>query len=115
MGSCSLEAALPRAQQSFRPVCLAPPIAVGETIQSKQLARAAEHGEHDLLRLSWCKTHGSAGGDIEVHAEALLPVEVEGLVRFEEMIVAADLYWPVAGIDHLQRSLAPVGVELDVA
>ena len=33
-------------------------------------------------------------------------VELERLVGFEEMVVAADLDRPVAGIDDLQRDLA---------
>lgn len=50
-----------------------------------------------------------------MHAEALLPVEIERLVGFEEMVMATDLHWPVAGIDDPQSYLAPSGVDLDVA
>src|SRR6478672_9741146 len=115
MGSCSLEAALPRALQRFSLVGLAAPIALGEAVQPEQLSRAAELGEHHLLRLSRSEAHRGACRNIEMHAEALLPVEIKRLVGFEEMIVAADLNRPVAGIDHLQRRLAPPGIELDIA
>ena len=50
-----------------------------------------------------------------MHAEAFAAVEIERLVGLEEMIVAADLDRPVAGVDHLERRLAPSGIELDVA
>ena len=94
---------------------LAPPIAFGEAVQPEQLAGAAELGEHHLLRLSGREAHGGACRNVEMHAEALRPVEIERLVGLEEMIVAADLDRPVAGIDHLQRRLAPSGIEFDLA
>src|SRR5258708_8621086 len=64
-------------------------------------------------RLAGLEAHGGAGGDVEAHTLGPLAVEPESLVGLEEMIVAANLDRPVAGVGDLQRDrvAALAGIE----
>src|SRR5690606_27157657 len=66
-----------------------PPIR--QSVEARQLLIASKAGERDFLFLPRLEAHGSAGSDIEPHSERLLPVEIERLVDFEEVVVGADL------------------------
>src|SRR5258708_22995292 len=62
---------------------------VCQIVQSEDLAAAAECGERDLLGFSGLEAHGGSGGDVGMHAERCPAVEIERLVRFEEVKIAA--------------------------
>ena len=84
-----------------------PTLAIGpslpETLAWKPwLSRAAQIGrEPHRARLAGLEAHRRAGGDVEPHALGALAVELQRLVGLEEMIVAADLDRPVAGVGDL--------------
>ncbi len=61
-------------------------------------AGAAERHERDLPRLAGLEPHGGAGRDIQPLAAGDGAVELQGGVGLGEMVVAADLDRPVAGV-----------------
>src|SRR5258708_13856416 len=71
---------------------------VCQIVQSEDLAAAAECGERDLLGFSGLEAHGGSGGNVEMHAERCRAVEIERLVRFEEVKMAAHLDRTVPGV-----------------
>ncbi len=81
------------------------------------VAFAAAHvgREPHGARLAGLEAHGGAGGDVEPHALGALAVEPERIVGLEEMIVAADLDRPVAGVGDLERDRIAALVELQLA
>src|ERR1700730_12941720 len=115
MASSSLEAALASALQGFGSVRLAAPIVLGKTVEPEELAGSAKLGQSDFFGLARSEAHCGSGGNIEVHAEAFFPVEIESLVGFKEVIVAADLNGTITGVHDFERCLASTGVELDVS
>ena len=59
--------------------------------------------------------HGGAGGDVEPHALGAFAIELQCVVGFEEVIVAADLNRSVAGVRHHDVLRRAAFVEHDVA
>ena len=76
---------------------------------------AAIRHQRDLARLARFEAHGGAGGDVQPLAARRGAVERQRRVGFGEMVVAADLDRPVAGVGDGQRGARQAGVELDVA
>src|SRR5579859_5479840 len=113
--SCPLETSGFCFRQGFRLGALPLRRAIRQVVQSENLSAATERGEHDFLGFARLEAHGSAGGDVEMNAERRGAVEVERLVRLEEMIVAADLDRAVASVDRLDRGLLAASVKFDVA
>ena len=71
--------------------------------------------EGDFAPLPRFETHRCAGGNIQALAPRGCPIEQQGRVGFREMVVAADLDRPVAGIRDDQRGAVEAGVQLDLA
>ena len=67
-----------------------------------------------MLGLSGLEADRGAGGNVEMHAERCGAVEVERLVCFEKMIMAADLDRTVTGVHCLDGDFLSAGVEFDV-
>ena len=77
-------------------------------------ARAGELHQFDLFLLARLEAHGGPGGDIQPHAAALVAIEMQRVVHFEEMIVAADLNGAVArcaGRPRVRVRAAGVGLD----
>src|SRR5580704_6984830 len=78
-------------------------------------ARAGNRDERHIARLSGLEAHGRASGDVEPHAARLFTVELECRIGFEEMVMRADLDWPVAGIRDSKRDALAALVDFDFA
>src|SRR5690606_34524860 len=115
MGSGPLEAAFAGAPQRRLFYRLAARRTVGQRVEPGKLAAAAEFDQCYLLAFARLEPHGGAGRDIEMHAESSRAVEIERRIGLEEMIMAADLHRPVAGIDDLERCRAAAGMQFDFA
>src|SRR6185312_10174240 len=76
---------------------------------------AGERDERHLARLPRLEAHRRAGGDGEPHAARLLPLELQGRIGLEEMIMRADLDRPVAGVGDSERHRLSPGIQLDLA
>ena len=98
-----------------RPWRSAPSLPVDLALEAVALARRPVGHEPHLARLAGLEAHGGAGGDVEPHALGALAVEVQRRVGLEEMIVAADLDRPVAGVGDLEGDRVAARVELDLA
>src|SRR5579871_1653552 len=77
--------------------------------------RSIQRHQPDLPGLPRLKPHRGTRGDVEAHAPGLRAVELQGWVGLEEMVMAADLDRPVAGVGDGERHGLAAGVELDVA
>ena len=64
---------------------------VGQRIQAVDFAAAAEGDQRHFLRFARLEANGGAGRNVEVHAERRRPVEIEGAIGLEEVVVAANL------------------------
>src|SRR6056297_3077144 len=84
-------------------------------VEAPDLALAAVGNEGDLAALAGLEADGRARRDVEPHAAGLVTVEGEGLVGLEEVVVAADLDRPVAGIGDLEGDGGLALVEDEVA
>src|SRR5262249_5114335 len=71
--------------------------------------------ERDRLRLARLEADRRAGGDVEPHAVRRLAVERQRGVGLDEVIVGADLNWPIAGVGDLQVRGSPLGVRGDLS
>ena len=78
-------------------------------------APAAIRHQRHFARLAGFEAHRGAGRDIEPLATRGGAVERQRGVGFGEVIVAADLDRPVAGVGDGQRGAGKAGVQLDVA
>jgi hypothetical protein len=65
---------------------------------SRDDARAAEGDQPHRARLARLEARRGAGGDVEAHPARGGAVEAQGGIRLGEVVVAADLDRPVAGI-----------------
>ena len=84
-------------------------------LEAVAFAAAQVGREPHGARLAGLEAHGGAGGDVEPHALGALAVELQRLVGLEEMIVAADLDRPVAGVGDLDGDRIAALVELQLA
>src|SRR5262249_33001742 len=83
--------------------------------KSVNRSRARERHQRHLAGLAGLEPHRGPRREIEAHATSLFAVEFQGRIGFEEMIVAAYLNRPVAGVgDRECHGLAGL-VELNVA
>ena len=80
---------------------------------SEDLTRAREFHQFHGLFFPWLKPHGSSRGDVQPHPARLVTIELQSVVHFEEVIVAADLDRTIAGVpdDHCQGAAATVCVD----
>src|SRR5690348_8895951 len=83
--------------------------------EAVDLAFSAKRDERDVARLPRLEAHRGAGGDVEAHAARLLAVELQRRIGLEEMIMRADLDWPVAGVRDSERHDLTARIELDRA
>ena len=118
--TCSLSASIvplspsPDCHSSCTPnpcaCAFAPPVrraarAVGQAVQAEDLAGAAELHERHFLGFARLEAHRGAGGMSRCMPKAVLAIEIQRLVHFEKMEVAADLDRTVAGVDGFDRDL----------
>src|SRR4051812_41238998 len=83
--------------------------------ESMHDARASEGDEAHLARLPRLEPHRGAGGDVEATAPGDRAIEGERRVGLGEVVVAADLDRPVAGVRHLELEAVRAGIQLDLA
>src|SRR6516164_6132536 len=76
---------------------------------------ARERNQGYLPRLTRLETHSRASRDAKAHAARLLAFEFQCGIGFEEMIVRADLDWPVASVGNRQIYGLASAVKLDFA
>ena len=69
-----------------------------KSLPPRMTPRARDRDERDGSRLAGLEAHGGAGRDVEAHAVGGAAVEVERAVRFDEVIVAADLDRTIAAV-----------------
>src|SRR5690349_21752084 len=89
--------------------------AIGQSVQAEDLGAAAEGNQVHVLGFSRLEANGGAGRNVEMHAECLFTLEVQRLVHFEEMEMAAHLDRAIAGIHRPHSRLRASGIELDVS
>jgi hypothetical protein len=76
-------------------------------------ARAGVWNQLNPSTLPRLESDGSASGNVQSISAGSEPVEVQGLVRFSEVIVTPDLYGSIAGIGHLERYRLRSGIQDD--
>src|SRR5262249_14477528 len=92
-----------------------PELARDLALEAVALAAAEVGREPHGARLAGLEAHRGAGGDVEPHAAGALAIELQRLVGLGEMIVAADLDRPVAGVGDFQRDGSTALVQLELA
>src|SRR5260370_32139934 len=78
-------------------------------------ARTAKGHQIHLFLLARLKAHSRASGNVQAHAIGCGALESQRAVDLKEMIVAANLHRPAAGMSHKQRCRGPPDLGLDVA
>lgn len=73
-----------------------------------------EWNQADSLRHTGFETHRGARGNIESVSMRGRPVKGQRGVGLRQMHMAADLHWPVTGVDDLQLETRGAGIDLDV-
>jgi hypothetical protein len=88
-------------------------LALHQTVQTDDLARAADGDQLHLARVAGLEADRSAGRDVEPHAVRGSAIEGEVTVDLEEMKVRSDLHRPVAAVADLDAFRRPTRVQLD--
>src|SRR5262245_21157093 len=89
--------------------------ALGQEIEAADDAPSTEGDQPDPLALARCPALGVAGGDVEMHAPRLRPVEHHAPVHLEEREVRADEDDVIGGVLDLELDGRPARVEDDRA
>ena len=83
--------------------------------ETVDLAVARERHQADLARLAGLEAHGRPGWNVEPMPARLSAIERKGRIGLGEVIVRADLDWPVARVAHLDGDRCAAGIDLDLA
>jgi hypothetical protein len=88
---------------------------IDQSVMPKDPPRATEIHQRNFFLFSGLKAHGGAGGYVQAHPPRRFPIEYKRAIDFKEVIVAADLNWPIAGVFHQNGRDATSDVRFDLS
>jgi hypothetical protein len=86
---------------------------VSLALVSKDPALSGEFDQLYFFLLARFKSHGSSRGNIQPHASRPHAFELQRIVHFEKVIMAADLNRPVAGVPDRNLNGPAARISLD--